>query len=91
MTFKDAQFYMANFISKKKSDEQELIQENKDTIVDSLGNVVKIERKVVLSDKEKKRMIKTLQKQIKDGRKKQSLTENEILELEDKLEELQAE
>lgn len=75
----------------KKSDGQELIQEDKDTIVDSLGNVVKIERKVVLSDKEKKRMIKTLQKQIKDGRKKQSLTENEILELEDKLVELQAE
>ena len=74
----------------KKSDEQELIQEDKDTIIDSLGNVVKIERKVVLSDKEKKRMIKNLQKQIKDGRKKHTLSENEILELEDKLEELQA-
>ena len=39
----------------KKSNEQELIQEDKDTIVDSLGNVVKIERKVVLSDKEKEK------------------------------------
>ena len=75
----------------KNSDKPEFIQENKDTIVDSLGNIVKIERKVVLSDKEKKRAIKNIQKQIKDGRKKQTLSENEILDLEYKLEELQAE
>ena len=74
----------------KKSTEDTLIQEDKDTITDSLGNVVKIERKVVFSEKEKKRMIKNLQKQIKDGKKKQTLSENEILELEEKLDELQA-
>jgi len=75
----------------QKPEEPEFIQEDKDTIVDSLGNVVKIERKIVLSDKEKKRTIKNLQKQIKDGRKKHTLSENEILDLEYKLEELHAE
>ena len=52
---------------------------------------MKIERKVVLSDKEKKKTIKNLQKQIKEGKKKHTLSENEILDLEYKLEELQAE
>ena len=49
-----------------------------------------IERKVQLSDKEKKKAIKALQKQIKDGRKKGTLAEDEIMKLEDELEELQS-
>jgi hypothetical protein len=53
--------------------------------------VVKIEKKVFLTDKDKRKLIKSIQKQIKDGKKKQTLSENEILELEYKLEELQAE
>ena len=73
----------------KNSNDNDLIKEDKDTIIDSLGNVVKIERKIVLTDKEKKRMIKNIQKQIKEGKKKNSLSGNEILELEDKLDELQ--
>ena len=61
----------------------------KDEIVfDSFGNEVKVERKVQLTDKEKRKEIKSLQKQIKDGKKKKTLTEDEIGELEDKLQEL---
>ena len=74
----------------KKEEGNEIIKEKNDTIIDSLGNEIKIERKVQLSDKEKKKAIKALQKQIKDGRKKGTLTEDEIMKLEDELEELQA-
>ena len=42
-----------------------------------------------MSKKEKKKEIKNLQKQIKDGRKKGTLSEDQILELEDKIDLLQ--
>tara|TARA_Y100000816_G_scaffold193718_1_gene141411 strand:+ start:5304 stop:8381 length:3078 start_codon:yes stop_codon:yes gene_type:complete len=74
----------------KKEEGNEIIKEKNDTIIDSLGNEIKIERKVQLSDKEKKKAIKALQKQIKDGRKKGTLAEDEIMKLEDELEELQS-
>lgn len=76
--------------SLEKASENEIIQDKNDTIIDSLGNEIKIEKKVELSDKEKKKAIKSLQKQLKDGRKKGLLTEDEIMKLEDELEELQA-
>ena len=38
-----------------------------------------------------KREIKSIQKQIKDGKKKKTLSEDEIAELEEKLEQLQNE
>jgi elongation factor 3 len=62
----------------------------KDEVVfDSFGNEVKVEKKVAMSEKETKREIKRLQKMIKDGKKKKILTDDEILELEDKITELQ--
>ena len=76
--------------SVEKASENEIIQDKNDTIIDSLGNEIKVEKKVELSDKEKKKAIKSLQKQLKDGRKKGLLTEDEIMKLEDELEELQA-
>ena len=75
---------------RKKKGGNEIIKEQNDTITDSLVNQIKIERKVQLSDKEKKKAIKAIQKQIKEGRKKGSLTEDEIMKLEDELDELQA-
>ena len=60
-----------------------------EVVFDSFGNEVKVEKKEQLNDKEKKREIKKLQKMIKDGKKKKILTEDEILELEDKIAELQ--
>ena len=65
------------------------IKTKDDVIIDSMGNEIKIEKKVELSDKERKKMIKSLQKQIKDGKKKGLLSEDEIGELEDKIQELQ--
>ena len=75
----------------KETSGNDLIAEDKDVIIDSMGNEIKIEKKVVLSDKERKKEIKTLQKRIKDGKKKGILTDDEINELEEKLEELKAE
>ena len=56
-----------------------------------MGNEIKIEKKVELSEKEKKKQIKSLQKQIKDGKKKGLLDESEIAELEEQIFELQQE
>jgi len=72
----------------KKVEGNELIKDKNEVVFDALGNEIKIERKVTLTDKEKKKEIKSLQKQIKDGKKKGILTDNEIDELEEKLEEL---
>lgn len=67
------------------------IKPREETVFDSFGNEMKVERKVMLTDKEKRREIKSLQKQIKDGKKKGLLTDDEITELEEKLEQLQNE
>jgi len=72
----------------KKVEGNELIKDKNEVVFDALGNEIKIERKVTLTDKEKKKEIKSLQKQIKDGKKKGTLTDSEIDELEEKLEEL---
>ncbi len=62
---------------------------NAEVKVDALGNV--IEEKVVdntknMSDKEKKKELKNLQKQLKDGQKNGTLSDEQILELEDRIE-----
>ena len=67
------------------------IKEKDEVIIDSMGNEIKIEKKVELTDKERKKEIKSIQKQIKDGKKKGILTDDEIAELEEKLFELQQE
>tara|TARA_X000000950_G_scaffold272441_1_gene354995 strand:+ start:262 stop:3324 length:3063 start_codon:yes stop_codon:yes gene_type:complete len=66
---------------------------NAEAKVDALGNV--IEEKPGddtkdMSEKDKKKEIKNLQKQIKDGRKKGTLTEDEILDIEDRIAALEA-
>ena len=60
-------------------------------VYDSMGNEIKVEKKVELSDKEKKKEIKSIQKQIAQRKKKGILTDDEIAELEDKLLELKSE
>lgn len=51
---------------------------------------IQVNKQTTLSDKEKKKEIKRLQKMITDGRKKKTLNEDTILDLELKLEELKA-
>ena len=73
-----------------KEEESGNLEIQGDEIVkDSFGNEIKVDKKQNLSEKEKKKEIKNLQKKIKDGRKKKTLTEEQILDLEDKIYELQ--
>ena len=74
----------------KEDDKKDTFEEQNKTVFDSFGNEIKVEREVKLTDKEKKKEIKSLQKQIKDGKKKGTLTQDEIYELEDKLDKLQS-
>ena len=73
----------------KQEDKKDAFEEQNKTVFDSFGNEIKVEREVKLTEKEKKKEIKSLQKQIKDGKKKGTLTSDEIYELEEKLEKLQ--
>jgi len=59
-----------------------------DEILDGFGNKIDVKKQVILSDKDKKKQIKDIEKKLKDNKKKQVLTDEEAWELEDKLNEL---
>ena len=59
-----------------------------DVMHDAYGNEIKIDKKKTLTDKEKKQAIKKIQKKIKDGKKKKTLTQEQIWDLEAEIEEL---
>lgn len=65
---------------------------NAEAKVDALGNVIEEKPEDAtkdMSEKEKRKEIKNLQKQIKDGRKKATLNEDEIMDLEAKIDTIQ--
>ena len=64
------------------------LKTNIETMKDSMGNDIQIKRKEVLSDKDKKKKIKLLEKKIKKL-KKSGCSPEEIYELEDELMEIQ--
>merc|ERR1712125_163586 len=59
-----------------------------DEIFDAAGNKIDVKKNVVTSDKDKKKQIKDIEKKLKEGKKKKTLTDEEMWELEDKLNEL---
>jgi elongation factor 3 len=59
-----------------------------DEVYDGAGNKIDVKKSAVLSDKDKKKQIKDIEKKLKDGKKKKTLTDEECWELEDKLNEL---
>jgi len=59
-----------------------------DEVYDGAGNKITVNKNVTLSDKDKKKAIKDLEKKLKDGKKKKTLTDEEMWEIEDKLNEL---
>ncbi len=62
-----------------------------DNIVkDSFGNEIKVEKTKQMTEKEKKQAIKKLQKQLKEAKKKGTMSEEQIMELEDKIDALKA-
>merc|ERR1712157_580539 len=61
-----------------------------DTFTDASGNVMDVKRNKKLEPKEAKKAIKDVEKKLKDNKKNNNLTEEEVWELEDRLEELKA-
>jgi len=61
-----------------------------DTFTDASGNVMDIKRNKKLEPKEAKKAIKDVEKKLKDNKKNNTLSEEEVWELQDRLEELKA-
>jgi len=59
-----------------------------DEVFDGAGNKIAVKRSVVMTEKEKKKAIKDVEKKLKDGQKSGLLTEADMWEMEDKLNEL---
>merc|ERR1719243_315402 len=59
-----------------------------DEVYDGAGNKIEVKKSAVMTDKDKKKAIKDLEKKLKDGKKKKTLTDEEMWEIEDKLNEL---
>merc|ERR1712115_729431 len=59
-----------------------------DEVYDGAGNKIEVKKSAALSEKDKKKHIKDLEKKLKEGKKKQTLTEEEMWAIEDKLNEL---
>merc|ERR1719265_2100359 len=61
-----------------------------DEIVDQYGNKIEVNKEKSMTDKERKKVIKEIEKRLKEHKKKDTLSEAEMWELQDKLVELQA-
>merc|ERR1712203_786349 len=59
-----------------------------DEVFDASGNKIEVKKSMTMTDKDRKKAIKDLEKKIKDNKKKKILTDEEVWELEDKLNEL---
>merc|ERR1712232_114234 len=60
-----------------------------DEVVDASGNVIQVNKAKTMSDKERKKAIKEIEKKLKDHKKKNNLSDAEMWELQDKLAEYQ--
>merc|ERR1711920_419024 len=59
-----------------------------DEVYGGAGNKIVVQKSATMTDKDKKKAIKDLEKKIKDNKKKKTMTDEEVWELEDKLNEL---
>merc|ERR1712232_920026 len=57
-------------------------------VYDGAGNKIAVNKQATMTDKDKKKAIKDLEKKLKEGKKKKTLTDEEMWEIEDKLNEL---
>merc|ERR1712139_232955 len=69
-------------------DEQAAGNKEQEDVYDAAGNKVDVKKNASLSAKDAKKAIKDIEKKLKDGKKKKTLTDEEMWELEDKLNEL---
>merc|ERR1719277_2394440 len=59
-----------------------------DEVYDAAGNKIEVKKSQTMTDKDKKKAIRDIEKKLKEGKKKKTLSEEELWELEDKLNEL---
>merc|ERR1712190_23409 len=62
-----------------------------DEIIDASGNKIEVNKAKTMTDKERKKAIKEIEKKLKDHKKKNNLSDAEMWELQDKLAELKME
>lgn len=65
-----------------KDDGGNAVQED---VLDAAGNKIDVKAQVTLSDKDKKKQLKLLEKKLKDNKKNNTLTEEEVWEIEDQI------
>lgn len=66
-------------------------QAGPDEIVDASGNKIEVNKVKTMSDKDRKKLIKEIEKKLKEHKKKNTLSDAEMWELQDQLAELKAE
>jgi elongation factor 3 len=69
-------------------DEKEAGNTAQEDVYDGAGNKITVNKQATMTDKDKKKAIKDLEKKLKEGKKKKTLTDEEAWEIEDKLTEL---
>merc|ERR1712087_993764 len=69
-------------------EEKQTGNKEQEDVFDAAGNKIDVKKMVTLGDKDKKKQQKDIEKKLKEGKKKKTLSEEEIWELEDKLAEL---
>lgn len=57
----------------------------KEDVLDAAGNIIDVKAQVELSDKDKKKQLKLLEKKLKDNKKTNKLTEEEVWEIDDQI------
>jgi len=74
--------------SVEKDEDKEAGNKEIEDVYDAAGNKVDVKKNASVSAKDAKKAIKDIEKKLKDGKKKKTLTDEEMWELEDKLNEL---
>jgi len=74
--------------SVEKEDDKQDGNKVQEDVYDGAGNKIDVTQNTTLTAKDAKKTIKDIEKKLKDGKKKKTLTEEEMWELEDKLNEL---
>jgi elongation factor 3 len=72
-------------------EDMEEMDQGPDEITDASGNKIEVSRAKTMTDKERKKAIKDIEKRLKEHKKKNTLSEAEMWELQDKLAELKIE
>merc|ERR1712113_1190767 len=74
--------------SKAADDEEQSGNKAQEDVYDGAGNKIDVKQNQKLNSKDAKKAIKDIEKKLKDGKKKKTLTDEEMWEMEDKLNEL---